>query len=174
MILGSFLILGALSLVIYNNYVDKTAKETSEEILYQLEDKLNENNEVEIELDGKEYIGIIEIPALRISLPVLNEWSYPNLKIAPCCYEGSFYDNNLIIAGHNYKSHFGSLSSLSIGDKIFFININGNVYKYYVSNIETIGKYDVALMKSGDWDLTLFTCTIGGKQRITVRCILET
>ena len=25
-------------------------------------------------------------------------------------------------------------------------------------------------MEEGDWDLTLFTCTIGGKTRITVRC----
>ncbi len=25
-------------------------------------------------------------------------------------------------------------------------------------------------MESGDWDLTLFTCTIGGACRVTVRC----
>jgi sortase A len=25
-------------------------------------------------------------------------------------------------------------------------------------------------MQSGDWDFTLFTCTKGGAQRVTVRC----
>jgi sortase A len=28
-------------------------------------------------------------------------------------------------------------------------------------------------MESGDWDLTLFTCTTGGQSRITVRCVLK-
>ena len=27
-------------------------------------------------------------------------------------------------------------------------------------------------MESGDWDLTLFTCTVGGRTRDTIRCIL--
>ena len=27
-------------------------------------------------------------------------------------------------------------------------------------------------MTDGDWDLTLFTCTVGGKSRVTVRCVL--
>jgi sortase A len=25
-------------------------------------------------------------------------------------------------------------------------------------------------MEAGEWDLTLFTCTIGGADRITIRC----
>jgi sortase A len=25
-------------------------------------------------------------------------------------------------------------------------------------------------MESDEWDLTLFTCTIGGKSRVTIRC----
>ena len=29
-------------------------------------------------------------------------------------------------------------------------------------------------MTSGDWDLTLFTCTYGGQERYTVRCTLAT
>jgi sortase A len=29
---------------------------------------------------------------------------------------------------------------------------------------------NLKLLNSGDWDLTLFTCTIGGVSRVTVRC----
>ena len=25
-------------------------------------------------------------------------------------------------------------------------------------------------LKAGNWDLTLFTCTLGGRTRVTVRC----
>lgn len=35
---------------------------------------------------------------------------------------------------------------------------------------EILGKNAVEQIKEGGWDLTLFTCTIGGTQRITVRC----
>lgn len=55
-----------------------------------------------LEIDGHDYIGTLEIPALELSLPVLSEWSYPNLKIAPCRYTGSAYRDSLVIAAHNY------------------------------------------------------------------------
>jgi len=58
------------------------------------------------EIDGNNYIGVIDIPCLGLSLPIISDWSYPNLKIAPCRYKGSAYQDNLIIAGHNYQSHF--------------------------------------------------------------------
>ena len=64
------------------------------------------------EVDGNAYIGYLEIPSLEISLPVLSDWSYPKLKLAPCRYAGSVYLNNLIIAAHNYPAHFGTLDSL--------------------------------------------------------------
>ena len=39
-----------------------------------------------------------------------------------------------------------------------------------VDTIETVGGTDIEKMESGDWDLTLFTCTTGGKARAAVRC----
>ena len=59
------------------------------------------------------YIGILTIPSLGIELPVQDEWSYPNLKIAPCRYAGTVADGNLIVAAHNYRSHFGRIGELN-------------------------------------------------------------
>jgi sortase A len=39
-----------------------------------------------------------------------------------------------------------------------------------VTYIEEIGTYDVDAMDEGEWDFTVFTCTIGGASRVTVRC----
>ena len=66
-----------------------------------------------LQADGKSYIGVLDIPALGLSLPVMSQWSYPNLKLAPCRYTGSAYSGNLILAGHNYPSHFGGLQAAS-------------------------------------------------------------
>jgi sortase A len=36
--------------------------------------------------------------------------------------------------------------------------------------LEILRPTAVEEMISGDWDLTLFTCTIGGATRVTIRC----
>ena len=102
----------------------------------------------------------------------MSQWSYAGLKIAPCRYAGSAYRNDLVIAAHNYYSHFGYLRDLSQGDPVVFTDVDGNAFRYEVFEIETLSSTSVAEMTGGDWDLTLFTYTIGGKKRITVRCTL--
>ncbi len=124
----------------------------------------------EVKIKGQTYIGVVDIPALKLSLPVISEWTYSRLKLSPCRYQGSAYLNNLIIMAHNYKSHFGTLKNLKIGDEVYFTDMDENVFAYEVSDIETLGGTAIENMKTGDWDLTLFTCTIGGKTRVTVRC----
>ena len=57
------------------------------------------------------YIGVLQIPSLDLTLPVISDWSYPALQIAPCRYEGSAYDGGMVIAGHNFDSHFGNYLS---------------------------------------------------------------
>lgn len=134
---------------------------------------LNPNMEMPTEsVDGNGYIGILELPSLELRLPVMSQWSYAGLKIAPCRYAGSAYRNDLVIAAHNYYSHFGYLRDLTQGDPVVFTDVDGNVFQYEVLEIETLSSTSVAEMTGGDWDLTLFTCTIGGQKRIAVRCAL--
>ncbi len=123
-------------------------------------------------VNGRPYIGVLSIPVLSLELPVIQEWNYPDLRIAPCRYVGSVYTGNLVIAAHNYISHFGNLKLLQTGDQIIFTDMEGNVFYYEVAVLETLEPTAVDEMTSGDWDLSLFTCTIGGKLRVTVRCEL--
>ena len=123
-----------------------------------------------MEIDGRNYVGVLEIPVLSLTLPIIGEWSYPSLKLAPCVYTGTAYLNNMVIAGHNYTSHFGGLSRLRYGDRVVFTDFDGNVFQYKVREIETIKGTDIDGMVESGWALSLFTCTIGGQMRITVRC----
>ena len=50
--------------------------------------------------------------------------------------------------------------------------MDGNRFIYAVSGTEQLPGTAIEEMESGDWDLTLFTCTIGGAARVTVRCVL--
>lgn len=125
------------------------------------------------EIDGQTYIGKVEVPSLELSLPVISEWTYPRLKKAPCRYVGSIYSKDMVICGHNYDRHFGRLKELAVGDEVRFTDMDGNVFFYSVCGTEQLGKYAVEEMLAGEWDLTLFTCTKGGRMRVTVRCKLE-
>lgn len=126
-----------------------------------------------IPVDGNTYIGVLEIPKLELQLPVMSQWSYPKLRIAPCRYQGTAAEGNLIIAGHNYERHFGNLKNLKAGEKVTFTDVEGNAYAYQVQKVEQLEPTDIQKMEAGDWDLTLFTCTVGGRYRVVVRCCAE-
>lgn len=188
MSIGMLFLIAAFGLTVYNILDNKKAKDASEKVSMQIAEEISiqveENKDEEplyknhpdieipsIELDGNRYIGLLEIPVLNISLPIIKEWSYPNLKIAPCRYEGSAYTGDLIIAAHNYNSHFGGLKTLKPGDEVKFWDVDGNLFAYEVASTEVLGGTAVEDMLSGEWDLTLFTCTYGGRTRVTVRLV---
>ena len=125
-------------------------------------------------IDGKYYLGTLKLPTIGIELPVMNEWTYPSLRIAPCRYSGSIYADDMIICAHNYDSHFGRIHSMRTGDAVSFTDAEGTEWDYTVSEIKIIEPLGVSEMLGGggdDWNLTLYTCTKGGAQRVTVRCV---
>lgn len=126
-----------------------------------------------MEVDGYRYIGTVTIPSLLIDLPIMEEWDYTRMKIAPCRYSGSIYLNDLVVCAHNYNSHFGRLDKLQINDPVIITDADGNTFRYKVEEIETLSGTAVEEMTSGSWDLTLFTCTYSGRARVTVRCKLD-
>lgn len=121
-------------------------------------------------------IGTLEIPALKRTLPVLNECTDSLLKVSVCRYMGTTADgspNRLVIAGHSYKSHFGNLSKLALGDEVYFTTLSDIQYHYRVTEIIVIEGNDHASLEQGQWDITLFTCNNDGSKRILVRCAEE-
>ncbi|MGN1144576.1 MAG: sortase [Anaerovoracaceae bacterium] len=186
---GLLLIAAALFLTGFNLYDEHRAERSVDHVLEQMKPQetpvlregeipdyiLNPDMEMPVEtIDGRDYIGTLEIPSLDLELPVLSEWNYPNLRVAPCRYTGSAYQGNLIIAAHNYPSHFGNLKHLQEGEMVRFTDVDGNRFTYKVVVRETLEPTAIDEMQSeedGAWDLTLFTCTIGGQSRVTVRCV---
>lgn len=182
--LGGLLIAAALCLSGYNLWDAHRAEQSAEQIVQQLDlASADEQGERQlsrgfdsamempvVELGGNKYIGILSIPSLRLILPVMSEWSDSKLRLAPCRYFGSAYSNDMIIAAHNYPAHFGMLKHLENGDEICFSDTAGNEFFYTVSETERLASSSLDEMKSGDWDLTLFTCTDAGKARMTIRC----
>lgn len=123
-----------------------------------------------VEIDGYGYIGFLSIPDLELQLPVMSDWDYERLKLAPCRQFGSTKTDDLVIAAHNYKRHFGRFSELELGAAVTFTDMNGNVNIYAVTVLETLAPEAVDVVQNSDHDLVLYTCTYGGENRVAVFC----
>jgi sortase A len=196
MVLGAILVAAALILFLWNQREASQADQSSQQALEQVKEVITETeiqssddsdgalqpidaNDFqpvdptmsEVEINGRLYIGYLSIPALDLELPVQSQWDYPSLKVSPCRYYGSTKTDDLVIAAHNYARHFGGLTQLSPGDLVYFTDMDGLVNRYEVVEVDILNPTDIEEMTAGEYDLTLFTCTYGGKSRVTVRCL---
>ena len=103
---GAVLILSALLLFFHNRQEDVQAGKEAESLLENVEAVI-ETKRIKapvaskqpdaapsttpldpqmpvVMLDGYEYVGYVEIPVLGLKLPVMSEWDYNRLKLAPC------------------------------------------------------------------------------------------
>ena len=195
------MILAALSLCAYNVVKDKKAYKNSQVVMSELIQLIPETTAAKpaeiltnpaddlfapykeqsddtekmpapITVDGREYCGYISMPALGLELPVIDNWSYDALNYSPCRFSGTAAGKDLIIAAHNYNSHFGLISKLNNSDDLFFTDTSGTVYSYKVEDIRVLDGSDSEGMfygKTDEWDITLFTCTLSGQGRVAVR-----
>ena len=191
-LLGLLLLLGAGSLAAYNIWDGIRADRASQHIIEEmnigqdlveaLDREPDQDPEMPvIEVEGNYYIGILEIPSLQLTLPVMDRWDYTRLKISPCVYSGSYKTDDLVICAHNYARHFSPVKRIDIGADVYLITVDCRVYHYQVTNRETLQPGAVENMientnnttdetVTNEWDLTLFTCNTGGQTRCAVRC----
>lgn len=188
--LGVLALLAAVLLMGYNQWDSTRAEKAADRVLTQLEESIAEprtiypgdaaeptaDTEMPVgTIDGYDYIGYLSIPSIGLALPVMQQWSYPGLKIAPGRYSGSLYTDDLVIAGHNYARHFSPLTHLTVGTEVLFVDMNDNTWHYAVSNTEVLQPTQIEEMAvktpDSNWDLTLFTCTTTGQARYALRCV---
>ncbi len=196
-IFGVIMLTTAAAIVVYNNILSGNAADVSADVVQKINEQIQSQSdqiyvqdshyhdyssvlhkkencsqsEMKISIDGEEFEAVLRIPSENIELPVKSSLDMKSLKKYPCIYSGSISKDNIIIAAHNYKSHFGNIKYLSQGDEVYLTDVNGNEIRYAVSEIELIDGSGCDEMKTGKWDLTLFTCTLSGQKRVTVRCL---
>ena len=141
---GLLLLLTGVILVFHNFWEEYQAGLHSQEILTNVRTSLQEEtssdynsingsmedfspaspeSEQEISSQKKDdAIGILHLPDLDLTLPVLGEYSESLLKTAPCVFSGSWEQglHGLVIAGHNYKTHFQDIERLKPGTVFTF------------------------------------------------------
>lgn len=128
--------------------------------------------------DGVKYTteAILKIPKINIEYPVLSATSDALLFVSLNKYWGPQPNEvgNYCIVGHYYENGkmFGKLHKLKNGDKAELTDLSGNTLKYQVYNKYVVEPTDTrctSQLTYGRKELTLITCTNGGKQRLVVK-----
>ena len=184
---GVLCIAGAMALLVYNRHEDTVAEAEAASFLELVKTEAEERaleradsgetvdpydpEMTVVEIDGYSYIGYLLIPELGLELPVMSSYQYAYLNVSPTRYSGSTKSSDLVICGHNYTSHFGTLKYLSTGDIIYFVDMDGLTWSYSVAALEILEPTAIDEMTDSGYALTLFTCTYSGTTRLAVRCI---
>lgn len=175
-ILGILFILFSFYLFVKSKYEEFNTNKKSTEVLNIIENNkesydivLNNESLNVINIDGYDYIGMIEFPNLNIKLPIMSDTSYDKLSISPCLYYGSILTNDAVICAHDYINQFGKIDNLVQDDIVIITDVLGNTYVYKVVLTEELNPTDIEKMVNSEFDLTLYTCSYGALKRITVR-----
>lgn len=180
-ICGILLVLGAAALFVKVSNDDAKAKAFSQEIVSRLKDETPEAatspseksadaGETLAVIDDVNYLGYLSFVGYDVTLPVFADWSFEALNYAPARYSGTVKGNDLVIAAHNYYSHFFLLNEMVEGNEVDLTQADGSTIRYIVKKVETLEPTELNKLTAGEYDLTLFTCTPTGAARATVRC----
>ena len=125
-----------------------------------------------LQIHGRDYVALLEIPSLEVILPVANEWDNDRLYESPARFCGSAYDNTMVIGGTDYSGQLSFCGEIEHGTVVNVTDMTGAKFTYQVSRIDRAGDADTRWLSHGDFDLTLYCRDTYSMEYIAVRCMI--
>lgn len=180
-ILGCLLILGGLGVMLFSQFLAQKAQtvatQTVEKICAILPPRslgvaqMHSNQEMPVlQVAGKDFIGLIEIPAFGKILPIFSSWEASKVTSYPCRFWGSAYDGTLIIGGADQQGQFDFLDQVELGSVIKVVDMTGAEYVYSVTRVDRSKTAEAEALMDDDADLTLFARDAYSMEYVIVRC----
>ena len=119
-----------------------------------------------LEIDGKDYAALLEIPAFGLELPIADRWESGKLSR----FSGSAYDNTLVIGGPDHPKQFGFCDQIDLGVPITLTDMTGGQFFYTVARVDRSKHADAEWLQNPAYDLTLFCRDTVSMDYIAVRC----
>ncbi len=123
-----------------------------------------------LEIDGTDYVGLLEIPALGAAIPVADQWNDGFLSASTGRFCGSAYDNTLVIGGPDHSGQFDFCDKIELGAVISVTDMAGTQFSYTVARVDRSSSAEHDWLADGKHDLTLFCRGAFSLEYIAVRC----
>lgn len=121
-----------------------------------------------LSIDGTDFVGILEFPQHESALPVCDDWGKPSKH--PCRFNGSVYDRTMQIGGTSQKGQYDFYRDISVGDSVFFTDMEGNRFSYTVTDIRYEKNADKSTLQRKEASLTLFIKNVYAFEYIVIYC----
>ena len=125
-----------------------------------------------LEIDGADYVALLEIPSQGVVLPVSNQWNSVGLSNSPARFSGSAYDKSLVIGGVDHPRQFGFCDEIEHDAVLNITDMTGAQFSYIVSHIDRSKHAQTQWLQNEEYDLTIFCRSAYSMEYIAVRCIL--
>lgn len=124
-------------------------------------------------LSGYEVTGILQIPDLNRSWPIIAGGDAAATAKIPSIYGGNPASGNLVIADGADNQQFSGLKDLPDGSKVVFTDISGHEYRYQIATVETVpsGKLSAISRHRERWDAAIITPNFSGRSQIVTRLV---
>ena len=123
-----------------------------------------------LEINDIDYVALIEIPSLNLSLPVADVWNSQKLYHSPARFYGSCYDHSLVIGGADNSYQFSFCDKIDNGTVIIVTDMTGTQFSYTVSRVDRSKSAESNWLICRDYDLTLFCRDALSMEYVAVRC----
>lgn len=160
----------------YNDQVyDKENDEVTKNF-HELQEAQNQEQPIELQMQGHKVIGIINIPAIDLEYPIIDKTTKETMRISISKFSGGEINEigNVALAGHNNYSGtmFGKNKNLKIKDKIYLTDLTRRTIEYEIYNIFVTDPNDTSILETEDKtkrELTLITCKNGRSERLIIK-----
>ena len=121
-----------------------------------------------LSIDGIDFVGLLEIPRYGSALPVCANWGTPAKY--PCQFYGSIYDRTMQIGGTSQAGQYDFYREISVGDAVYFTDMEGNRFAYSVTDVRYEKSANQAALQREEASLTLFVKNVYAFEYIIIFC----
>ena len=122
------------------------------------------------EIDGVDFVGVIEIPAYGTSLPIRADWKPIRIRSYPCRLAGSTWSGDMIIGGSDAEGQFDFMKFITNGDRIYVTDAAGNRFTYRVTDVIRTDDASIENLITDEDDLVIFAKNTYSFGYTVVRC----